>query len=173
MIACRAMSATSCSSMCAKSLPLLQSHFGSCVNTRCIRTPASQGSVSSPVAYLYSQLFPSRLWGEGVSLSSTSRKCLQPSRTIYTRRSPRATVEVAAPPSAGVAGDSFPAAPPPERASWKASIDFKYIRDNKEAVIENCSVRKTTADVDRVVELYEDFLTKNAVSCPLPDPQPL
>ena len=163
------MSATSCSSISAKSLPLLQSHFGSCANTLYRRTIASQGSVSSSAVFLYSQLFPSRFSCEGVALLSTSRTHLQPSRTIYTRSSPRATVEVAAPPSTGVTDDSSPAASPPERATWKANIDFKYIRDNKEAVIENCLIRKSTADVNRVVELYEDFLTKNTVSLLQPE----
>lgn len=41
------------------------------------------------------------------------------------------------------------------RPLWKASIDFKWIRDNKEAVALNARNRKSAANVELVVELYE------------------
>eukprot|EP01018_Ginkgo_biloba_P007924 Gb_15950 [translate_table: standard] len=40
---------------------------------------------------------------------------------------------------------------------WRASIDFKWIRDNKDAVALNVQNRKSTADVELVVKLYEQL----------------
>ncbi|KAG6541739.1 hypothetical protein Mapa_016751 [Marchantia paleacea] len=42
-----------------------------------------------------------------------------------------------------------------EPLSWRASIDFKGIRENKEAIGANIINRKSTGDVELVVELYE------------------
>lgn len=50
---------------------------------------------------------------------------------------------------AGEAGDSV------ERPSWRASIDFKWIRENKDAIAANVVHRKSVADVEAVVQLYE------------------
>lgn len=47
--------------------------------------------------------------------------------------------------------------------TWKAHLDFKWIRDNKEAVEENIRHRKSTADVTKVVSLYEQFVAKTMV----------
>ena len=47
--------------------------------------------------------------------------------------------------------------------SWKAAIDFKWVRDNREAMEANVKERKANADVGRVVELYEDFVAKTMV----------
>ncbi|CAM8885353.1 unnamed protein product [Rhodiola kirilowii] len=44
------------------------------------------------------------------------------------------------------------------KAQWKAAIDFKWIRDNKEAVAANIKIRKSNADLERVLELYEMYL---------------
>lgn len=38
---------------------------------------------------------------------------------------------------------------------WKAAVDFKWIRDNKEAVASNIKKRNSTANLDIVLELYE------------------
>ncbi|KAJ7520225.1 hypothetical protein O6H91_20G073000 [Diphasiastrum complanatum] len=43
----------------------------------------------------------------------------------------------------------------PDRTSWRPSIDFKWIRDNKDAMAANVINRKTAADVEKVVQLYE------------------
>ncbi|KAH9322212.1 hypothetical protein KI387_016851, partial [Taxus chinensis] len=41
--------------------------------------------------------------------------------------------------------------------SWRANIDLKWIRDNKEAVSLNAHNRKSTANVELVVALYDQF----------------
>ncbi|KAK4413991.1 Serine--tRNA ligase, chloroplastic/mitochondrial [Sesamum alatum] len=41
---------------------------------------------------------------------------------------------------------------------WKAAIDFKWIRENKEAVAANIKNRNSTANLDLVLELYDKFL---------------
>lgn len=40
-------------------------------------------------------------------------------------------------------------------APWKAAIDFKWIRDNKEAVAANIKNRNSNANLDLVLEIYE------------------
>lgn len=50
------------------------------------------------------------------------------------------------------------------KPSWKASIDFKYIRDNKEAVRLNAVNRNSSADIDKVCSLYESFVQRSLVS---------
>eukprot|EP01023_Acetabularia_acetabulum_P062614 TRINITY_DN7732_c0_g1_i5.p1 TRINITY_DN7732_c0_g1~~TRINITY_DN7732_c0_g1_i5.p1 ORF type:complete len:537 (-),score=82.05 TRINITY_DN7732_c0_g1_i5:194-1711(-) len=42
--------------------------------------------------------------------------------------------------------------------AFKASIDFKFIRDNIEIVKQNCINRKAAADPQKVADLYEEFL---------------
>ncbi|KAF2589152.1 hypothetical protein F2Q70_00041841 [Brassica cretica] len=44
------------------------------------------------------------------------------------------------------------------RPQWKASIDFKWIRDNKEAVEINIKNRNSNADLGGVIELYENMV---------------
>lgn len=41
------------------------------------------------------------------------------------------------------------------KPQWKAAVDFKWIRDNKEAVASNIKKRNSTANLDIVLELYE------------------
>ncbi|KAI3860347.1 hypothetical protein MKW92_039746 [Papaver armeniacum] len=41
---------------------------------------------------------------------------------------------------------------------WKAAIDFKWIRDNKDAVASNIKSRNSVADLDLVLDLYERSL---------------
>ncbi|KAL2459006.1 Seryl-tRNA synthetase [Forsythia ovata] len=41
---------------------------------------------------------------------------------------------------------------------WKAAIDFKWIRENKEAVAANAKNRNSNANIDLVVELYDKLL---------------
>lgn len=45
-----------------------------------------------------------------------------------------------------------------EPPKWRAAVDFKYIRDNAEAVQANADVRKAQVDVARVVTLYDEWL---------------
>ncbi|KNA18710.1 hypothetical protein SOVF_068280 [Spinacia oleracea] len=42
---------------------------------------------------------------------------------------------------------------------WKAAIDFKFIRDNKDAVAANIKNRNSTANLELVLELYEKMLS--------------
>lgn len=44
------------------------------------------------------------------------------------------------------------------RPQWKASIDFKWIRDNKEAIGTNIKNRNSNADLGAVIELYENMV---------------
>ncbi|PKU70941.1 Serine--tRNA ligase [Dendrobium catenatum] len=43
------------------------------------------------------------------------------------------------------------------RPQWKAAIDLKWIRDNKDLVAANIRNRNSTANLELVLELYEDF----------------
>ncbi|KAL6994190.1 Serine--tRNA ligase, chloroplastic/mitochondrial [Sarracenia purpurea var. burkii] len=54
-----------------------------------------------------------------------------------------------------------PSTIPDEKAAkpqWKAALDFKWIRDNKEAVADNIKNRDSNANLELVLELYERFL---------------
>lgn len=50
---------------------------------------------------------------------------------------------------------STPGSSEPVGPTWRASLDFKWIRDNKDAIAQNIRNRNTTADVDLVVQLYD------------------
>lgn len=41
------------------------------------------------------------------------------------------------------------------KPQWKAAIDFKWIRDNKDAVAANIRNRNSNANLELVIELYE------------------
>ncbi|GFY85864.1 seryl-tRNA synthetase [Actinidia rufa] len=45
------------------------------------------------------------------------------------------------------------------KPQWKAAIDFKWIRDNKAAVADNIKNRKSNANLELVLELYERLLS--------------
>lgn len=45
------------------------------------------------------------------------------------------------------------------KPQWKASIDFKWIRDNKEAVAANIANRNSSANLELVLELYDRLLS--------------
>lgn len=49
-----------------------------------------------------------------------------------------------------------------QQLTWRAAIDYKYVRDNLEAVTANCIKRKSSADPAKVVQLYESYLTLKA-----------
>ncbi|CAN6372972.1 unnamed protein product [Urochloa humidicola] len=44
------------------------------------------------------------------------------------------------------------------RPQWKAAIDFKWIRDNRDAVADNIRNRNSAANLDLVLELYDEYL---------------
>ncbi|KAJ1276349.1 hypothetical protein BS78_05G208000 [Paspalum vaginatum] len=44
------------------------------------------------------------------------------------------------------------------RPQWKAAIDFKWIRDNRDTVADNIRSRNSDANLDLVLELYEQYL---------------
>ncbi|XP_031120691.1 serine--tRNA ligase, chloroplastic/mitochondrial [Ipomoea triloba] len=56
---------------------------------------------------------------------------------------------------APTATEDSKAAKPPQ---WKAAIDFKWIRENKEAVAVNIKNRNSNANLELVLELYERLL---------------
>lgn len=41
------------------------------------------------------------------------------------------------------------------KPQWRAAIDFKWIRDNKDAVAVNIENRNSNANLELVLELYE------------------
>lgn len=49
------------------------------------------------------------------------------------------------------------------KPQWKAAIDFKWIRDNKEAVSANIRNRNSNANLELVLELYENMLNVQKV----------
>jgi seryl-tRNA synthetase len=53
-----------------------------------------------------------------------------------------------------------PPHPPPHPATFKAHLDFRYIKDNLEAVSENCRARNSQANPERVVELYDSVVAQ-------------
>ena len=59
------------------------------------------------------------------------------------------------------ASASAPAAPATGEAakapSFKANLDFKFVKDNLQLVIDNCKERLSNADPARVVALYDEF----------------
>ncbi|CAI7837601.1 unnamed protein product [Closterium sp. NIES-53] len=63
------------------------------------------------------------------------------------------------PPSQSNDGSAKAVVAPP--ATWKASIDFKWVRENRDLMEATVKERQSNADVARVVELYEDFVSKN------------
>ncbi|GAQ88289.1 serine--tRNA ligase, chloroplast or mitochondrial [Klebsormidium nitens] len=53
---------------------------------------------------------------------------------------------------------SVPSLQAAERPSWKAAIDFKFIRDNVDLVAKNIEERKSGGDAANVVALYDQFV---------------
>lgn len=49
------------------------------------------------------------------------------------------------------------------KPQWKASIDFKWIRDNKDLVASNIENRKSGANLDLVLQLYDKMLSLQKV----------
>ena len=51
-----------------------------------------------------------------------------------------------------------PPAAAPEAPAYRAHIDFKFVRDNVEAVAANCRARLSSADPHLVAQLYEQYV---------------
>ena len=49
------------------------------------------------------------------------------------------------------------------KPQWKASIDFKWIRDNKDLVAANIENRKSGANLELVLQLYDKMLNLQKV----------
>ena len=49
------------------------------------------------------------------------------------------------------------------KPQWKAAIDFKWIRGNKAAVADNINNRKSNANLELVLDLYERLLSVQKV----------
>jgi len=49
------------------------------------------------------------------------------------------------------------------KPQWKAAIDFKWIRDNKDAVALNIKNRNSNANLELVLELHEKMLAVQKV----------
>ena len=49
------------------------------------------------------------------------------------------------------------------KPQWKAAIDFKWIRENKEAVATNIRIRNSNANLELVLELYDKLLNVQKV----------
>lgn len=76
-------------------------------------------------------------------------------RPIATCR-PVAAAAVEAAPEA--ASSSAPQQQAAEGPAFRAFIDFKFVRDNVEAVAANCKARLSTADPHLVAALYEQYV---------------
>ena len=46
---------------------------------------------------------------------------------------------------------------------WKASIDFKWIRDNKDTVEKNMKIRNSGANLELVLKLYDKYCSLQKV----------
>jgi len=49
------------------------------------------------------------------------------------------------------------------KTRWKAAIDFKWIRDNKDAVAANIKNRNSAANLDLVLHIYDKMLALQKV----------
>jgi len=89
--------------------------------------------------------------------AGSSRTASEPARLMRSRgrrSGPVAALSVETPAAAAAAA----AAAEPKAQTWRASIDYKAIRDDVEAVKANCERRNAAADPDLVVTLYEQYL---------------
>lgn len=50
------------------------------------------------------------------------------------------------------------------KPQWKAAIDFKWIRDNKESVAVNIKNRNSNANLELVLQLYEKLLNVQKIT---------
>lgn len=142
------------------------------VSTALCRLPASSSLLKSFSAKpIVSSASASRLGGSGsfvfVVGKSLSRN---PCRNVVGEgvkwrvrghnRNVAAMAEVAVSEKEVAADVELDAAP---KQAWKASIDFKFIRDNKEAIAANINNRKCGGSVDTVVQLYEQSVALSKV----------
>ncbi|CAL1390303.1 unnamed protein product [Linum trigynum] len=88
-----------------------------------------------------------------VALDSLPRHSPRPPFPILVRALSTAAAVQTTAPSTESMGTATVAKP-----QWKAAIDFKWIRDNREAVAENIRKRNSKASLELVLELYEKML---------------
>ena len=79
-------------------------------------------------------------------LQRTCRRCDRP----FTSRSSRPTSAVEAPTHAATVEESGP--------RFKASIDFKFLKDNVDLMVKNTRDRSSSADPKLVVQLYDKYI---------------
>ncbi|CAN7134378.1 unnamed protein product [Brassica rapa subsp. narinosa] len=103
-----------------------------------------------PLTFTTSRLF----LNPSPTLSFFSRH-VQPRKPSFLLRAFSNSSAVQDTPLTQTSSDSSAARPP----QWKAAIDFKWIRDNKEAVEINIKNRNSNADLEAVLELYENMVT--------------
>jgi hypothetical protein len=66
-------------------------------------------------------------------------------------------VHAVATPASAPATSAIPVAPHAAPA-FKVAIDFKALKDNLQAVVQNCRDRNSQADPERAVQLYDEFV---------------
>lgn len=47
---------------------------------------------------------------------------------------------------------------------WRAAIDFKWIKENKDLMEENIKNRKSNANLELLIEIYDRFLSLQRMS---------
>jgi hypothetical protein len=83
---------------------------------------------------------------------------LHPGSRAHTSKAGGATVEAATLDAPHETSTSYQQQEAPTTSAFRAHIDFKFVRDNVELVVQNCAARLTSADPRRVVQLYEEMV---------------
>jgi seryl-tRNA synthetase len=96
--------------------------------------------------------------GRALALRSLRRQCAQHASPSAARLHPgRAAASAAAAPQAPAAPEAGSSPAADDGPAFRANIDFKFVRDNVEAVAHNCRQRLAAADPHEVARLYEHF----------------
>ncbi|CAL1388987.1 unnamed protein product [Linum trigynum] len=106
-----------------------------------------------PASASYSRFVFSPISRNLVALDSFPSHSPSPPFPLLARALSMAAAVQTTPPSSEDIGTATVAKP-----QWKAAIDFKWIRDNREAVAENIRKRNSKASLELVLELYEKML---------------
>ncbi|CAM6091028.1 unnamed protein product [Calypogeia fissa] len=85
----------------------------------------------------------------------SGQKQMHNQRGVRTFSASAAAAETVTSESSSTTGTASQVSDAIERPSWRASIDFKWIRENKDEIAANIAHRKSGGDVEAVVELYE------------------
>ncbi|KAI5061654.1 hypothetical protein GOP47_0024159 [Adiantum capillus-veneris] len=97
-----------------------------------------------------STLAHSRSSSRGISSSGKKALCM-----------PMQTVAAASAVAIETPSANLQLGPPESTPTWRASLDFKWIRENRDAIAQNIQNRNTIADVDLVVQLYDKSMALN------------